>query len=93
MVALASVIWMTRLGSFLFLRIARDGKDERFDEIKKTCISFLGAWTIQALWVILTQMPVLMINNYKDKTPVSIIDYVAMLAWFVGFTIECAADV
>jgi len=38
-------------------------------------------------------MPVLMINNYKDKTPVSIIDYVAMLAWFVGFTIECAADV
>jgi steroid 5-alpha reductase family enzyme len=54
MVALASVIWMTRLGSFLFLRIAKDGRDERFDPIKKSWVSFLGAWSIQALWVVLT---------------------------------------
>ena len=46
MIALASVIWMVRLGSFLFLRIEKDGKDGRFDHLKKNWLSFLGAWTI-----------------------------------------------
>lgn len=93
MIAFSSVIWMTRLGSFLFLRIAKDGKDERFDAIKKTWISFLGAWTIQALWVVLTQMPVLLINNQKDLEPISNFDYIALLAWSLGFLVEVAADV
>jgi len=53
MIALASVIWMVRLGSFLFLRIEKDGKDGRFDHLKKNWLSFMGAWTIQALWVVL----------------------------------------
>ena len=44
--AVASVVWMTRLGSFLFLRISRDGKDGRFDDLKQTWWSFLGCWTI-----------------------------------------------
>ena len=52
LMASASVAWMTRLGSFLYLRISKDGKDERFDDLKKTWWSFLGCWTIQALWVV-----------------------------------------
>ena len=42
-----SMVWMVRLGTFLFLRISRDGKDGRFDAIKTCWLSFLGAWTIQ----------------------------------------------
>lgn len=53
MIALSSVIWMVRLGSFLFLRIEKDGKDGRFDHLKKNWFAFLGAWSIQALWVVL----------------------------------------
>ena len=34
MIALASVVWMVRLGSFLYLRICKDGRDERFDALK-----------------------------------------------------------
>ena len=45
MVAVAAIVWMTRLGSFLYLRIVKDGRDERFDHLKKTWLSFLGAWT------------------------------------------------
>ena len=45
--AVLSVVWMTRLGSFLFLRIRKDGKDERFDALKQCWLAFLGAWTLQ----------------------------------------------
>lgn len=44
--ALFSVVWMTRLGTFLYMRIAKDGKDERFDPIKPNWFSFLGAWML-----------------------------------------------
>ena len=44
--ALVSTIWMTRLGTFLYMRIAKDGKDERFDPIKPHWLSFLGAWML-----------------------------------------------
>jgi len=44
--ALAATVWMTRLGTFLYNRILRDGKDERFDRLKIVWLSFMGAWTI-----------------------------------------------
>jgi len=44
--ALVSTIWMTRLGTFLYMSIAKDGKDERFDAIKPHWLSFLGAWML-----------------------------------------------
>jgi steroid 5-alpha reductase family enzyme len=34
-----------------------------------------------------------MINNHKDTAPVTIIDYVTILAWSIGFVIEVAADI
>jgi steroid 5-alpha reductase family enzyme len=46
-VAIAAAVWMTRLGTFLYNRILKDGKDERFDAIKVVWLSFLGAWTVQ----------------------------------------------
>ena len=60
MLAIASVLWMTRLGTFLYNRILKDGKDERFDRIKPVWLSFLGAWMIQAVWCVVIQLPVLL---------------------------------
>ena len=48
------VVWAFRLGSHLFRRIRKSGKDDRFDEIKPSWIRFLNAWTIQALWIAFT---------------------------------------
>jgi steroid 5-alpha reductase family enzyme len=48
------IIWATRLGAFLFGRIKKAGKDDRFDEIKPSFIRFLNVWTIQGLWVTFT---------------------------------------
>jgi len=93
MIALASVIWMVRLGSFLFLRIEKDGKDGRFDHLKKNCLSFMGAWTIQALWVVLIQMPIILINTQVDSAPITWVDYLMLATWTIAFIIEVAADV
>ena len=41
------VMWLTRLGSFLFNRILKDQVDTRFNEIKKSNLRFMGFWTIQ----------------------------------------------
>ena len=94
-VAVASTMWMTRLGTFLYSRILRDGKDERFDAIKQLWLSFLGAWLLQALWVTLIQLPVVLINNVDDpaaRAGLGALDVFGMALWFGGFLFEAAAD-
>ena len=48
------IIWAGRLGIFLFRRINKDGKDERFDKAKKKFFWFLQYWMGQAAWVVFT---------------------------------------
>jgi steroid 5-alpha reductase family enzyme len=90
--AVASVIWMTRLGTLLYLRISKDGKDGRFDHLKPNWLAFLGAWTIQALWVTAIQMPVVLINSEDDTKPLWFVDYICMAVWFLAFMLEVEAD-
>lgn len=90
--AVASVVWLTRLGTLLYLRISKDGKDGRFDHLKPNWLAFLGAWTIQALWVTAIQMPVVLINSESDDKPMWIVDYVCMAVWFAAFVLEVEAD-
>mmetsp|Transcript_35356 Transcript_35356/g.41673 ORF Transcript_35356/g.41673 Transcript_35356/m.41673 type:complete len:305 (-) Transcript_35356:26-940(-) len=93
LMALASTVWMTRLGTFLYVRISKDGKDDRFDALKKNWLSFMGAWTIQALWVVLIQLPVILMNDTEDTSPITLIDGLAAFMWVSGFLIEFIADV
>ena len=93
LLAIGSTVWLTRLGTFLFLRILRDGRDPRFDAIKTNALSFCGAWALQAAWVVLIQTPVLLLNARDDTAPLSAADGVAAAAWLVGFVVEATADV
>lgn len=86
------VIWATRLASFLFLRISRDGKDGRFDEIKTQPDRFLGAWTLQGLWVVLTAACALAIITGGERQPLGWIGYLGLAIWAAGFAIEVIAD-
>ena len=47
-------IWAGRLGSFLFTRIHKAGSDQRFDKLKNSFVQFIGAWTLQGLWITFT---------------------------------------
>lgn len=86
------VIWATRLGTFLFRRIHKAGKDDRFDEIKPSFIRFLNVWTIQGLWVTFTMAAALIAITTTNHKPLDIFAIIGLLVWVIGFSIEVAAD-
>jgi steroid 5-alpha reductase family enzyme len=86
------VIWATRLGTFLFRRIRRAGKDDRFDDIKPSFIRFLNVWTIQGVWVTFTIGAALAAITTTSKKEGDWLAMVGVLVWAVGFAIEVVAD-
>jgi len=86
------IVWALRLGSFLFLRIRKDGKDTRFDEIKPVWHRFLGAWTLQGLWVFVTLAAALAVITSKQTVPLGIYAWIGLAVWVFGFAIEVVAD-
>lgn len=92
MVSVLVAVWAVRLGSFLFMRISQDGKDSRFDQIKPKPWRFLFAWTLQGLWVFLTLAAVLVVLSSEQSAPLSVIGYVGIALWVLGFVIEVVSD-
>ena len=86
------VIWAARLGSFLFSRIKKAGKDDRFDEIKPSFIRFLNVWTIQGLWVTFTMAAALVAITTNTRKELDGFAVVGFLVWVFGFVIEVLAD-
>ena len=86
------VIWAIRLGSFLFSRIQKAGKDDRFDEIKPSFIRFLNVWTIQGLWVTFTMAAALVSITTTSRKELDLFAIVGFLVWIFGFAIEVIAD-
>ena len=85
-------IWALRLGTFLFRRVRRDGKDGRFDEIKLDPLRFFMAWTLQGLWVLLTVACALAIITSAERIDLEWIGYLGIVVWIAGFAIEVVAD-
>lgn len=85
-------VWAARLGSFLFQRILKDGKDDRFDLIKVNFFRFLIAWTLQGLWVFLTAYAVIVANASSTSISFGAVEWVGLCIWFVGFGIEVVSD-
>ena len=92
MVSLMVVAWAMRLGAFLFIRVKRNGRDDRFDEVKVDPLKFLVAWTLQAFWVLLTVACALVVITNGNDQPLDLITIVGIFFWFLGFMIEVIAD-
>jgi steroid 5-alpha reductase family enzyme len=86
------VVWAARLGVFLFIRISRDGGDSRFDALKVDPARFLFTWSLQGLWVFLTQAAALSAMASVDSPDLSWIGGVGLAIWVAGFGIESEAD-
>eukprot|EP00088_Acartia_fossae_P011112 TRINITY_DN15575_c0_g1_i1.p1 TRINITY_DN15575_c0_g1~~TRINITY_DN15575_c0_g1_i1.p1 ORF type:complete len:194 (-),score=25.80 TRINITY_DN15575_c0_g1_i1:177-758(-) len=84
--------WACRLGSFLFVRIMKDGEDKRFDRAKESPSVMFKFWTIQAIWVFVTLLPTLMLNSERRNPPIGTRDYIGWGIWAGGFLIEVIAD-
>ena len=86
------VIWAVRLGSFLFSRIQKAGRDDRFDELKPSFFRFLNVWTIQGLWVTFTVAAALTAITTANRKEVDAFAIAGLLIWVLGFAIEVIAD-
>jgi steroid 5-alpha reductase family enzyme len=86
------VIWAARLGTFLFRRIHKAGKDARFDEIKPSVLRFLNTWTLQGLWVSLTLAAALAAITTTTRKELDLAALIGTLVWVFGFAIEATAD-
>ena len=85
-------IWAIRLGTFLFRRVRRDGRDGRFDEIKIDPLRFFMTWTLQGLWVLLTIACALAIMTSLEQRPLGWVAFIGIGLWIVGFAVEVVAD-
>ena len=86
------VIWAARLGTFLFRRIQKAGKDARFDEIKPSFFRFLNFWTIQGLWVTFTAAAALAAITTTVRKELGWFALIGSLVWVFGFAMEAVAD-
>lgn len=86
------VTWATRLGTYLFSRVQKAGKDDRFDKIKPSFFRFLNVWTIQGLWVTLTLIAALVAITTPNRKELDLFALIGFLVWVFGFTLEVVAD-
>lgn len=86
------VVWAARLGSFLFSRVRRHGKDDRFDELKPSFFRFLNTWTLQGLWVVLTAAAAWIAITSEIRVGLDGWALAGVLVWVAGFGIEIVAD-
>ncbi len=91
-ITLLVVIWATRLGSFLFFRVRKDGGDGRFDIMKTKFWWFLMTWNIQGMWVFLSLAAGLAAMTSSEKVETDIFLVMGTLIWILGFSIEVISD-
>ena len=92
LIGLLIVVWAVRLGSFLFMRVKQDGKDDRFTIMKTQFHWFLMTWTLGGLWVFLTMAAGLAAITSNTTQPFGLMAYLGFALWIFGFSIEVIAD-
>lgn len=85
-------IWCVRLGIMLFSRISKSGEDVRFRNIKPHFVRFLGAWTTQGLWVVLTAACAMVVLTRAEGRPIDAFFVIGAAMWLIGFVCEVIAD-
>ncbi len=92
LIVLLITFWAIRLGSFLFMRIHKDGEDKRFRSIKPSATQFFMTWTLQGLWVSLCSMCALTAISSESGVVNNAFYYLGIGIFIFGFSIEIIAD-
>ncbi|MFJ6419211.1 DUF1295 domain-containing protein [Paeniglutamicibacter sp. NPDC091659] len=92
LLAVMVLAWTLRLGIFLFRRVSRAGKDDRFDEIKPSFVRFLSVWTIQGLWVTFTAAAAWVAMTSANRVTLDGFALIGFIVWGIGFGLEIVAD-
>ena len=84
--------WAIRLGTFLFLRINKEGEDKRFIDIKPSFSRFLMTWTLSGTWVSICLLCVLTAISSNNGVAGGTLFYFGLILFLFGFIIEIVAD-
>ena len=85
-------VWAVRLGSFLFARVKKAGKDRRFNEIKTRFFLYMFTWTLGGAWVFITMAAGLAAMTSTTQQAVGIPFFIGTTLWVLGFGLEVVAD-
>ena len=91
-IVLLITFWALRLGSFLFMRIHKDGEDKRFRTIKPSATQFFMTWTLQGLWVSLCSMCALTAISSDSGVVMNALFYIGLGLFLYGLITEVIAD-
>ena len=92
LIGLFIMVWAVRLGSFLFKRVKRDGKDNRFTVMKTKFWWFLFTWTLGGLWVFITMAAGLAAMTSAKVIPLGWYALIGIVLWLEVFIVEVVAD-
>jgi steroid 5-alpha reductase family enzyme len=93
LVTAAVALWGIRLSGYLLYRVCTEGKDARFDNFERGfSLRFAAFWGVQAVWVLVGSLPVILLNGTDRDCPLSALDAIGWLIFVTGFVIETVAD-
>ena len=84
-------LWGFRLATYLFIRILKIKKDERFNGIREDFFKFATFWFFQAALIFIISIPVILYLSSPE--PVNgFFGILGLCIWIVGLLIETIAD-
>jgi steroid 5-alpha reductase family enzyme len=92
------MLWGARLSGFLFFRILKTKKDDRFDNMRGKFFSFLAFWVIQMSWVWIVSFPVTILNSpnvikFNQPRFGTGCDIAGIIMFAIGMIMESVSDV
>ena len=92
LVASFIVVWAVRLGSYLFIRILKIGKDDRFDDRRENFVKFLEFWILQAVAVWIIMLPAVAFLSLDVEPHITWVSAIGIAMWVAGMIIEIISD-
>lgn len=88
------LIWAIRLISYLFTRILKIGKDDRFDEMRSKPLKFASFWILQGISVWVIMLPVIFFMTSYSEIGSRNITFmiIGLIVWLLGISIETISD-
>lgn len=85
------LLWATRLGGFLLIRVWKRGKDARFDGMRENFWLFLRFWLLQGLSVFVVMLAA--VTGFgKQDTNLGYLVWSGAIIFAAGLVIEATAD-
>ncbi len=92
-------IWGLRLTFYLAWRNIGKGEDFRYQEFRRNYgpkrywwFSFFQTFLLQGALIMIISLPLLGIHSSTSSGELTILDYLGILVWLIGFTFEAGGD-